>query len=81
MIQLIIIYIFYLKAKSSIVKTLISLGCCISFSDESKETVLYSKTGLTALYWIIMNTPENVSYFIVSKHKEYLNLKHRHMKP
>ena len=56
------IYVFV--ARNSNVKTLIDLGCCISYTDESKETTLNSKTGQTALYWIIMNTPENVRYFI-----------------
>jgi hypothetical protein len=43
------------------------LGCCISYTDETKETTLNSKTGQTALYWIIMNTPDNVSHFIYTK--------------
>jgi hypothetical protein len=52
---------------------LISLGCCISFTDETKKNTLNSTGGQTALYWIIRNTPENVSFFIDSNQSKIIN--------
>jgi hypothetical protein len=41
------------------------MGCSISFTDESKtETLNNSATGQTALYWIIINTPEHVKLLL-----------------
>ena len=53
---------------------LIKLGCCISYTDKSKTKTLNSKSGQTALYWIIMNTPHRVIYLYLNniRHHSYL---------
>ena len=42
------------------VKMLLDFGCCIFFTKKSKIENLNSESGQTALYWIIMNTPDCV---------------------
>ena len=44
------------------VKLLISLKCCISFTDKTKKETLNDIKGQTALYWIIYKMPDIVIF-------------------
>ena len=50
---------------------LISLGCCISYTDKSKTKTLNSNSGQTALYWIIRNTPDCVIELLKNIEKQF----------
>ena len=69
--------LYLLSGRSSNVKMLLDLGCCICFTNKSKTETLNSKSGQTALYWIIMNTPDCVIdlYFTIINHlfKVFIN--------
>lgn len=43
------------------VKLLVELECCISFTDNTKKEVLCNNAGQTALYWIVTKMPEMVN--------------------
>ena len=55
----------FFKARKSNLKTLIDYGCCISYTDDTKKETLNSESGQSALYWIVMNTPELASINII----------------
>ena len=42
------------------VKLLMKLQCCVSFTDETKEETLNDSKGQSALYWIIAKMPDIV---------------------
>lgn len=57
------------------VKLLIELKCCISFTDDSKRETLNSNNGQTALYWIVTKMPDIVSLISIRNENKrfYLN--------
>jgi hypothetical protein len=57
----VIFSLFLKKDRKSMVKLLIELGCCISFSDSTRTEILCNNRGQTALYWIVTKMPDIVS--------------------
>jgi hypothetical protein len=50
----------YLDRKN-MVKLLMELNCCVSFSDKTKKETLNNNKGQTALYWIVTKMPDTVT--------------------
>ena len=44
---------------------LMSLNCNVCFKDNFKQKVLCNLSGTTALYWIVTNMPESVSFLLI----------------